>query len=83
MCIGFYGRPASIPPVDVTKRELSIIGSRMNYCRFPEVMDWLNEGRIQAEKMISKTYSINDIQKAFEETLPDSAGSVKTFILFD
>ncbi len=83
MCIGFDGRPASVLPVDVTKRELSIIGSRMNCYRFPEVMQWLNEGKIQADKMISKTYSINDIQKAFEETLSDSAGSVKTLILFD
>lgn len=82
-CIGFDARPAQIPPVVLTKKELSIIGSRMNCHQFPNVMEWLNDGRINAEDMISKRYHIDDIQLAFEETLSDSAGSVKTLILFD
>ena len=82
-CIGFDARPAEIPPVLVTKKELSIIGSRMNRYRFPVVMQWLNEGKIQADKMISRKYSVEDIQTAFEETLANSATCVKTLILFD
>jgi L-gulonate 5-dehydrogenase len=83
MCIGFDSRPVQLPPILVTKKELSIIGSRMNCYRFPVVMEWLREGKIQADKMISMKFSINDIQKAFEETLADSAGNVKTMISFD
>jgi len=83
MCIGFDARPFSFPPVTITKKELSIIGSRMNCHCFPEVMKWLNDGKIQADVMISRKYSIDDIQKAFEETLADSAGNVKTLIVFD
>lgn len=82
-CIGFDARPAEIPPVLVTKKELSIIGSRMNCYRFPIVMEWLNDGKIQADKMISRKYSIDNIQTAFEETLANSAASVKTLIVFD
>ena len=82
-CIGFDARPAQISPIVVTKKELSIIGSRMNCGRFPVVMEWLAEGKIAAEKMISRKYSVNDIQRAFEETIADSASSVKTLILFD
>lgn len=82
-CIGFDARPAEIPPVLVTKKELSIIGSRMNCYRFPIVMEWLSAGKIQADKMISRKYSIEDIQTAFEETLANSATSVKTLIVFD
>lgn len=82
-CIGFDARPAQIPPVLVTKKELSIVGSRMNCYRFPIVMEWLNEGKIQADKMISRKYSIDQIQTAFEETLENSATSVKTLIVFD
>lgn len=82
-CIGFDSRPAEIPLAAVTKKELSIIGSRMNCNRFPVVVDWLNSGRIAADKMISKKYNILDIQRAFEETLADGEGSVKTLILFD
>jgi L-gulonate 5-dehydrogenase len=82
-CIGFDARPAEIPPVVVTKKELTIVGSRMNCYRFPIVMQWLNDGKIQADKMISRKYSIDDIQKAFEETLANSATSVKTLIVFE
>jgi len=81
-CIGFDGRPAEIPPIRITKKEISIIGSRMNCHQFPKVMEWLNEGKIKASKMISRKYSINDIQKAFEETLADSENGIKTLITF-
>ena len=67
----------------ITKKELSIIGSRMNCNRFPVVMEWLNQGNILADKMISRKYSVMDIQTAFQETLHDSNGNVKTLILFD
>lgn len=83
MSIGFDGMPAAVEPVVITKKELSIIGSRMNCGRFPEVMRWLNEGRIQADKMISRTYPVEEIQKAFEETIANGASTVKTLILFD
>lgn len=82
-CIGFDARPAEIPPVMVTKKELTIVGSRMNCYRFPIVMEWLNDGKIQADKMISRKYSIENIQQAFEETLANSATSVKTLIVFE
>lgn len=83
VCIGFDARPVSIEPGRITRKELTIVGSRMNCRRFPTVIDYLHQGKINAGKMISKTYSIDDIQTAFEETLADTAGSVKTLILFD
>lgn len=82
-CIGFDAQAAEIPPVRITKKELSIIGSRMNCNKFPDVVKWLNGGNIQAQKMIARKYNIEDIQKAFEETLADSIGSIKTIILFN
>lgn len=81
-CIGFDARPAQIPPVLITKKELSVIGSRMNCRQFPKVMQWLEEGRIDADKMISKRYPAQNAQQAFEEALADSAGNIKTIILF-
>lgn len=83
LCIGFDARPAAIPPVVVTKKELSILGSRMNCGRFPVVMQWLSEGRIQANAMISRKYPLEQIQQAFEETIADSAHIVKTLIVLD
>lgn len=81
-CIGFDSKPAQIQPVMITKKELSIIGSRMNCYQFPKVMKMLNDGKINADLMISRKYSIDDIQKAFVETLQSSENIVKTLIQF-
>ncbi len=80
-CIGFDANPAQIPPVIITKKELSIIGSRMNCHQFPKVMQLLAEGKIDASSFISRTYHLSEIQKAFEETLAHSDEVVKTLIL--
>jgi len=82
-CIGFDSTPASIPPIMVTKKELSIIGSRMNCNRFPEVMKLLDTERIDGNQMISRRYSVNEIQEAFEETLANSADCIKNLIVFN
>ncbi len=82
MSIGFIAEPVGIPPIVITKKELSIIGSRMNNFMFPKVIEWLENDKIQAEKMISKKYSIDDIQQAFEDTLNDGANTIKTLITF-
>lgn len=83
VCIGFDARPAQIPPIRITKSELTIVGSRMNCGKFPEVMEWLNSGKIDAKPMISKVYPADQIQQAFIDTLADAEGCVKTIIQFD
>lgn len=82
-CIGFEQASAQIPPAWITRKELSVIGSRMNCRQFPGVMTWLEEGKIDAGKMISRQYHVRDIQRAFEETLADRTGNIKTVIIFD
>lgn len=80
--IGFDAKAAQIQPIKITKKELTLVGSRMNCHQFPKVMEWLNDGKINADLMISKKYSVNDIQKAFEETLANGGNIVKTVITF-
>ena len=80
--IGFDGRPAQIPPVKVTKKELTIVGSRMNCHQFPKVMKWLEEGKINADLMVTASYPVEEIQTAFENTLANGKEMVKTLILF-
>ena len=80
--IGFDSNPASISPVSITKKELTIVGSRMNCRKFDKVVKWLNQGII-TDKMISRKYRLEEIQKAFEETLDNSDSWIKTIIVFD
>ncbi len=80
--IGFDSKPAQIPLVKITKKELTLVGSRMNCHQFPKVMTWLNEGMINADVMISRKYPVEEIQKAFDETLANGQDIVKTLIVF-
>lgn len=79
--IGFDERAAQIPLAKITKKELTLVGSRMNCHRFPEVMRWLEDGKIHADLMITRRYPLDDIQKAFEETVSNGRENVKTLIL--
>ncbi|MDO5324096.1 MAG: alcohol dehydrogenase catalytic domain-containing protein [Clostridia bacterium] len=80
--LSFDNRPMQIPPVCITKKELSILGSRMNAGRFPLVLEWLEKRMIHPEKMISRVYPVEQIQQAFENALADST-LMKTLITFD
>jgi L-gulonate 5-dehydrogenase len=80
--IGFDGAPAQISPVNITKKELTIVGSRMNCRRFPEVVEWFQKGSVNVDALISRKYPVEDIQRAFDETIADAKNTVKTLILF-
>jgi L-gulonate 5-dehydrogenase len=79
--IGFDGKPAEIPPAPITRKELTIVGSRMNNNRFPEVVEWFKKGSLNIDLLISRKYKLEDIQKAFEETIADVKNTVKTLIV--
>lgn len=64
--IGFDDRPMSVPPVRITKSEISLIGSRMNAHRFPEALDWFAKGSVDPMAMVDRVFSINDAQQAFD-----------------
>ena len=80
--IGFDGRPMQVPPVVITKKELTLVGSRMNNGMFPKVVEWLKEGCLQTAGMVTKIYPAEEIQQAFADTLADAASTVKTVIRF-
>ena len=80
--IGFDTRSAEIAPVQITKKELTIVGSRMNCNRFPEVVEWFRRGGLNMDLLISRKYPVNEIQQAFEETIEDAKNTIKTLIVF-
>jgi L-gulonate 5-dehydrogenase len=47
-------------------RELEIIGTRLNNHRFPEVINWFKEGKVQPKEIVTNTFSFTDADKAFK-----------------
>lgn len=79
--IGFTTDPTEIPPVDITKKELEIIGSRMNRDKLPDVLQWFKEGKlIEANKLITHKFKFQEGEKAFQ-LLNTNPGEVCKIIL--
>ncbi len=78
--LGFDAGEAKIKPVDLTKKEIKIHGSRMNCYRFPTVLEWFETGVVNPAKLISKTFAFDDIQAAFETSIDKSQILLKIMI---
>ena len=64
--VGVTEEPANVRGVDITKRELSIYGSRNNLGRFKEAVKYVSEHPQSASKMITHEYSYNEVIDAFK-----------------
>lgn len=80
--IGFDTSALKISPADITKKELKLLGSRMNNRRFPQVVKWLEDGTI-TDKMISKQYNFRELNRAFQDTLRHQDQWLKTIIVME
>jgi L-gulonate 5-dehydrogenase len=79
--LGFSETPMSIVPLEITKKELSILGSRLNCGMFPRVIEWFGKG-LPAEKLISHTFPFAKAAEAFrliEEKPLETCKVVLTF----
>lgn len=81
--LGFDERPSSIPQLPITKKELTIVGSRLQTNQFGKVVTLLNEGKLSHDGLITHRFSINDVQEAFKfvEENPDKVR--KAIIVFE
>lgn len=79
--LSFSEQPAAIIPAEITKKELSILGSRLNCNMFPLAIRWFAEG-LDPEKLISHTFPFTqalDALKLIEENPLEALKVVLTF----
>jgi L-gulonate 5-dehydrogenase len=62
--LGFSETPADIVPLEITKKELSIFGSRLNCGMFPLVIEWFKRG-LDPEKLVSHSFPFTKARDAF------------------
>jgi L-gulonate 5-dehydrogenase len=69
--LGFSERPAKIVPLEITKKELTIFGSRLNRRKFPAVIECFQEG-LDPLKLVSHKFPFTQARDAFDllETKP-------------
>ncbi|WP_294001482.1 zinc-binding alcohol dehydrogenase family protein [uncultured Megasphaera sp.] len=81
--LGFTTQELPIRQVDIMGRELEIIGTRLNNHRFPEVIGWFKEGKVQPKEIITHTFPFAKAAEAFafNDEHPDKV--LKIVLTFD
>jgi L-gulonate 5-dehydrogenase len=64
--LGFSPAPCNISQQEIVKKELTLVGSRLNRRLLPQVMEWLASGRLSPAKMITQTFAAEDARAAFD-----------------
>ena len=59
-------RPAAIQPSEITRKELTIVGSRLNLRRFAHVVENMEAGWFQADLLRSHTFHFTQIREALD-----------------
>jgi len=64
--MGFSPAPCNISQQEIVRKELTLYGSRLNRGLIPEVVGWLESGKLKPEAMITQTFAAKDVVAAFE-----------------
>jgi len=62
--MGFSGEPSVITQQSITSKELSLFSSRLNSARFPLVIGWMEQGLIDAGKLITHHLPMEQVEAA-------------------
>ncbi|QOY38208.1 zinc-binding alcohol dehydrogenase family protein [Anaerobacillus isosaccharinicus] len=62
--LGFDTVPSNISQLPITKKEVTIVGSRLQTNQFPEVIKLFNEKSLGIEDMVTHQFSVDEIKEA-------------------
>ncbi|EGA90904.1 putative oxidoreductase [Planococcus donghaensis MPA1U2] len=81
--LGFDERPSAIAQLPITKKEINIVGSRLQTNQFGKVISLMNSGALKSGGLITHKFSLGDVQEAFQfvENNPDKVR--KALIVFE
>lgn len=64
--LGFSGAPCNVSQQEIVRKELTLVGSRLNRRFITEVIGWLENGDLQPAGMITQTFPASEAQAAFD-----------------
>ena len=64
--LGFSDAPSNLSQQEVVRKELTIVGSRLNRRLLPRVVEWLADKRLDPQGMITQVFEAKDAQAAFD-----------------
>ncbi|ACL55994.1 Zn-dependent oxidoreductase [Methylobacterium nodulans] len=64
--LGFSPSPCPVSQQEIVKKELTLVGSRLNRRLLPAVVGWLASGRLSPAAMITQTFPAREARAAFD-----------------
>jgi L-gulonate 5-dehydrogenase len=80
--LGFNPTPAQLPELFLVRKELKVMGTRMNCNRFPEVIEWFERKQVHPDAVLSAVYPLEDVQRAFEYIAKNPEDTLKIVVTF-
>ena len=62
--LGFNATPTDLVQLEMIKKELTLVGSRLNNRKFPRVIELIASGKLQVQEMISHRVGFDDMPEA-------------------
>jgi L-gulonate 5-dehydrogenase len=80
--LGFSPAPCNISQQEIVRKELTLVGSRLNRHLLPEVVQWLESGRLKPAAMITQTFVAQEARAAFDLVEQHPERTVKVQLAF-
>lgn len=76
--MGFVEQPSRIAQLEITKKELTIVGSRLQTNKFGEVVELFNKGKFNTDIFVTKVFKFEEIREAIKmiENNPESTRKI-------
>ena len=81
--LGFSSAPCNVSQQEIVRKELSLVGSRLNRRFIPEVVGWLESGALKPAAMITQTFAAADAAAAFDLIERHPEQTLKVQLAFD
>lgn len=81
--MGFADRPVEVSELTITKNELDIRGSRLNNKKFPQVIEWVENGKLELGSIITDQMHFTKVLDGFEKIKNDPENTLKIVLTFE
>jgi len=78
--LGMDGRQNNVTELIIFRKELTIVGSRMNSAMFPTVLELVEKDKLPLAAILSHRFAMEEASEAFEMAIEQPAGFTKAVI---
>lgn len=81
--LGFSKNDSVVNQYEITRKEITVVGSRLNNRRFPSVIESFEKGLLKPELLLDKVYPFEKAETVIKELAHSGMNKGKTMISFD